>query len=171
MKRKIKRLELILLGVWLIIVISVVAYMAISKASFRFSQLDNQITVSQEKLSRLNAIIKQEKELNAEYEKALTGYNPIKDSDNLIQEIESIGRKLHFNIVNTKPISAKEDTAYKSYSLRIECQDDVYALAKFLNVLTEQLSSVSIERVQISSQNRNELPKISVIVNALVFKQ
>ena len=171
MKRKIKRLELILLGLWLIIVISVVIYMAISKASFRFNQLDDQITLNQEKLSRLSAIVKQEKELNAEYEKALAGYNPIKDSDSLLQEIELIARKLNVNIVNIKPISTKEETAYKSYSIRIEGQDDVYAVAKFLDILTDELRSVSIERMQVSSQNRNELPKVSVVVNALVFKQ
>ena len=171
MKRKIKRLELILLGVWLIIVIAVVIYMAISKASLRFNQLDDQITSNQEKLGRLNAIVKQEKELNREYEKALAGYNPIKDSDSLLQEIEAIARKLNVNIVNIKPVSTKEETAYKSYSIRIEGQDDVYAVAKFLNILTDELRSVSIERLQVSSQNRNELPKVSVVVNALVFKQ
>jgi len=160
-----------LLGVWLIIVIAVVIYMAISKASFRFNQLDDQITSNQEKLGRLNAIVKQEKELNREYEKALAGYNPIKDSDSLLQEIESIARKLNVNIVNIKPVSTKEETAYKSYSIRIEGQDDVYAVAKFLNILTDELRSVSIERLQVSSQNRNELPKVSVVVNALVFKQ
>jgi Tfp pilus assembly protein PilO len=171
MKRKIKRLELILLGVWLIIVIAVVAYMAVSKASFRFNQLDDQITLNQEKLARLSAIVKQEKELNVEYEKALAGYNPIKDSDSLLQEIESIARKLNVNIVNIKPVSTKEEAAYKSYSIRIEGQDDVYAVAKFLDILTDELRSVSIERMQVSSQNRNELPKVSVVVNALVFKQ
>ena len=160
-----------MLGVWLIIVIAVVIYMAISKASFRFNQLDDQITSNQEKLGRLNAIVKQEKELNREYEKALAGYNPIKDSDSLLQEIESIARKLNVNIVNIKPVSTKEETAYKSYSIRIEGQDDVYAVAKFLNILTDELRSVSIERLQVSSQNRNELPKVSVVVNALVFKQ
>jgi Tfp pilus assembly protein PilO len=170
MKKKIKRVELILFGLWLIIILAVAGYMIIAKASARFVQLDEGITANQEKLARLNAIIKQEKELGAEYEDVFSGYRPIKDSDSLLQEIDAIAKKLNVNITNIKPAAAKEEAGYRYYPIRIDGQDDVYAIAKFLNAICSQIRGVSIERLQFSSQNRDELPKVSIEVNALVFK-
>lgn len=171
MKKKIKRQELILLAVWLIIILVISGDSIVRKASSRFYGLDDEITINQEKLARLNAILKQEKELTAEYEKVLAGYRPIKDSDSLLQEIDAIAKKSNVNIVNIKPLSAKVEAAYKSYSIKIEGQDDIYAIAKFLNVLIEELRSASTERLQFSAVNRDELPKASITINALVFNQ
>jgi hypothetical protein len=170
MKKKIKRQELILLSAWIIIILVISGDNIIRKASSRFYRLDEEIAASQEKLVRLNAILKREKELNSEYEKVFSGYSPVKDSDSLLQEIDAIAKKLNVNITNIKPASTKEDAAFRSYSIKIEGQDDVYAIAKFLNVLTEEIKGVSIERLQFSAQNRDELPKVTTTVNALVFK-
>jgi Tfp pilus assembly protein PilO len=170
MKRKLKRQELILLAVWIIIILAVAGDSAVRQAKVKFNRLDEEIVASQQKLARLNAIIKQEKELNAEYEKVFSGYQAFKDSDSLLQEIGEISKKLNVNITNIKPSSVKEETTYRLYSIRIDGQDEVYAIAKFLNTLTRELKSVSIERMQFSAQNRDELPKVSVTVNALVFK-
>jgi len=160
-----------LLSVWLIIILAIAGDSIVRKASFRFYRLDDEITASQEKLVRLNAILKQEKELNAEYKNVLAGYRPVKDSDSLLQEIDAIAKKANVNIINIKPLTTKAEAGYKSYSIKIEGQDDVYAVAKFLNVLIEELRSVSIERLQFSAVNRDELPKVSITINALVFNQ
>jgi hypothetical protein len=170
MKRKIKRVELILFSLWLIIILAVAGYVITGKARAVFIGLDDGINTNQQKLIRLNAILKQEKELNSEYGSVFSGYRAFNDSDSLLQEINAIARKLNVNITNIKPVSAKEETAYRLYTIKIEGQDDVYAVAKFLNVLSEELRGVSIERLQIGAQNREELPKVNILVNALVFK-
>ncbi len=170
MKKKIKRQELILFSVWFIIILIFAGESITRKVRSRFSSLDDEITASNEKLLRLKAILKQEKELNAQYTKVLSGYRPIKDSDSLLQEIDAIVKKLNVNILNIKPASTKEEKEYRVYSIKIEGQDDVYAIARFLNILIEELRSVSIERLQFSAVNRDELPKVSITVNALVFK-
>jgi hypothetical protein len=171
MKRKLKIQELILVCVWLIILVLFFGDNVVKKASARFYRLDSEIAASQEKLQRLNAILKVEKELNAEYSNVFAGYRAIKDSDSLLQEIDSIAKKLNVNITNIKPESVKEETAFRSYSIKIEGQEDVSTLVKFLNVLTEEIRGTSIERLQFSAANRDELPKASITVHALVFKQ
>ncbi len=159
-----------MLSVWLIIILAVFGESIIRKASSKFSSLDDEITSAQEKLSRLNSILKREKALNDEYDKALSGYKPVKSSDALLQEIDAIAKKLNVNITNIKPLSTKQETAFQEYSIKIEGQDDVYAIARFLNVLIGELKSVSIERAQFSAQNHEELPKVNIIVNALALK-
>ena len=156
--------------VWFIIIVAVFGESIIRKAGLKFSGLDDEIVSAQEKLSRLNAIVKQEKALNDEYDKAWSGYRPVKSSDALLQEINSIAKRLNVNITNIKPLSNKEAAAFLEYSIKIEGQDDVFAIARFLNALIGELKSVSIERIQFNAQNRDELPKINVIVNALALK-
>lgn len=170
MKKKLKRQELILIGLWLIIILVVAGESLVRESRTRFSRLDDEIVAGQGKLVRLNAILKQEKALNAEYERVLSGYRPVKDSDSLLQQIDAIAKRLNVNITNIKPASAKEEASYKSYSIRIDGQDEVYAISRFLNVLTAELKGVSIDRFQISAQNKDELPKASITVNVLVLK-
>ena len=170
MKKKIKRQELILLVLWLIIISAIGGEFIVRKVGSRFFSLDNEITTDQAKLARLNSIIKQEKELNADYDNVFSGYMPAKDSDSLLQEIDAIAKKLNVNIINIKPASTKEEAGFRSYSIKIEGQDDVYAIAKFLNVICERIKGLSIERLQVIAQNRDEPPKVSIAVNALVFK-
>ncbi len=159
-----------MLLVWIIIILAVSGESIIRKAGARFSGLDEEIASAQEKLIRLNAILKQEKALNEEYDNALSGYKPVKGSDALLQEINAIAKRLNVNITNIKPLSTKEEAAFQEYSIKIEGQDDVYAIARFLNVLIGELKSVSIVRAQFNAQNRDELPKINIIVNALALK-
>ncbi len=162
---------LILVALWLIILLAVGIDALMRKTGSRFISLDDEITINQAKLNRLKAVLKQEKELSAEYDNIFSNYRPIKDSDSLLQEIDSIAKKLNVNIINIKPGTVKQEPGFSSYAIRIDGQDDVYSVARFLNVLCEQIKGLSIERMQFSAQNRDELPKVSITVNALVFKQ
>jgi Tfp pilus assembly protein PilO len=169
-KTRIKKRELILALIWLIIIGGIVADSVVRKAYLRFSRLEEEITLNEEKFLRLSAILKQSKEVNSEYEKVISKYKEITDSDNLLQEIEKIANKANINILNIKPTATKDEGLYKSYSLKIEVQDDISSLARFLYTLTEELKSIGVERLQINSQSRSELPKVSLLINAVVFK-
>jgi hypothetical protein len=171
MKRKLKRQELILLAAWIIILLPYFGFSMIQKVYSRYNRLDGEIAANKAKLARLNAIVNRERELNGEYQNAFSGYRPIKDSDSLLQEINAIAKRLNVNITNIKPASVKDEASYRSYSIRIEGQEDITEITNFLNVLTQEIRGVNIERLQISAQNRDELPKVSISINALVFKQ
>jgi len=170
-KKKIKKRELILFSVWLIIISVIFADSAIRNAYLKFSRLDEEITLNEEKLLRLNVILKQSGEVNSEYEKAIAGYKRITDSDNLLQEMENIAKKENVNILNIKPAAAKQEGLYNTYSVKIEAQDEIAMVARFLNALSEELKSVSVERLQINAQTRAELPKVSLLINAVVFRE
>lgn len=167
---RLKRRELILFGSWLIIVISVGGYLFLPRFFERQRRLDDQITLAEQKLARLRSIVKQENSLNAQYASALAGYRPVKDSDSLLQEIDAIARKMNVNILSVKPGPSKDEATHRSFTIKIEGQDDVGAVARFLFALLENLRSISIDKLQVSAQAREELPKVSITVNALVFK-
>jgi len=171
MQRFLKRKQtLILLGAWLIIIVFVIGDSAVRNIYARFGRLDEEISLGEEKLLRLSAILKQEQDVAAQYDKVSSGYKNIQDTDSMLQEIERLARKSGINLLNVKPTAASDEGLYKTYSLKIEMQDDVPALGKFLNMVSEEFKGVSIERLQINAQNRDELPKATAAINAIVFK-
>ena len=168
--RGLKKRELILLLVCLIMIFGILADNAIRRARHRFNRLSEEIRLNEEKLLRLKAVLGQAKELNSAYERTFSEYKEFKDSDSLLQEIENIGKIVRVNILNIQPSSARDEGLYKIYSIKIEVQDDVLPLAKFLRTLTEGLKNISLESLQIKTQGKDESPKASVLINALVFK-
>lgn len=169
-KRKITKRTWFLFLVFLLIYLSFLGKNSIHQAYINFSRLDDEIFMNEKKIFGLKAILRQAQQLSLEYEEFFSGYKGLKDSDNILQEIESIARKLNLNIVSIKPTLTKDDGKYKIYSVKIESQDDIATLAKFLYSLTEGLRSIGIERLQIKAQGKDELPKISTLLNAVVFK-
>ncbi|HOU36312.1 MAG TPA: hypothetical protein PK562_03495, partial [Candidatus Omnitrophota bacterium] len=88
----------------------------------------------------------------------------------LLQEIERLARKAGINLLNVKPTATKDEGLYRVYSLRVEMQDDVAAVARFMNMISEEFKGAGIERLQISGQAKDELPKVIAAINAVVFK-
>ena len=74
------------------------------------------------------------------------------------------------NIINIKPNLIKDEKKYKTLSIKVESQDDIITLAKFLYALTEEKKNIGIERVQVKAQGKEELPRISLWLNATIFK-
>ena len=168
--RKFKKRELILMGFCLIIIAAILTDTVIRGINLRFSRLDEEIVFNQEKLLRLNTILRQAKELNSQYERLLSGYKELKDSDIFLQEITGIAKRININILNIKPGLTKDEGLYRIYSIKIEIQDEVSSLAKFMHVLSEEVKSINIEQLQINTQGKDELPKASISINAAAFK-
>jgi Tfp pilus assembly protein PilO len=172
MVKLLKRKQtLILLGAWLIIIVVIAGESAMRRLYSRFGSLDEEINLAEEKLVRLNAIVKQAAVVDAQYAKLMSGYKNIQDTESLLQEIERLSRKSGINLPNFKPAATKDEGLFKTYSLKIEMQDDVASIAQFLIMISEEFKGVNIERLQISAQNKNELPKASAAISAAVFKQ
>jgi Tfp pilus assembly protein PilO len=170
--RKFKKRELILIWVCLIIIGISLISRAINRVNFNLSKLETEIALNQQKLLRLNALFRQSKELNSQYEKLFTGYKEFKDSDSLLQAIANIAKRLNLNILNIKPGITKDDGLYQTYSVKVDVQDDIYTLVRFIQVLTEELKSIDIEQLQIYAQaSKEELPKAGILINAAVFKK
>ena len=168
---KIKKRELILLSSWLIIIAAVFGDYLIRSTHRKLAELYDEISLTQEKLSRISGIAKQADVINAEYDRVASNFREIKDSDSLLQEISAIAKKLNVNILNVKPGQAKDDGFYKSYSIKIEIQDEMPVLARFLFTLTEELKSIGVERLQVNAKTKGELPKATLQVSAVVFKE
>ncbi len=143
----------------------------IQKTYSKFSRLEKEVALNEKKLFRLKEILKREKELDSEYERIVSRYKKPKDSDNLLQDIENVAKRLNVNILNIKPTVTKDEGKYKTYLIKIESQDDISTFAKFLYTLTEELKRVGVERLQINAQGRDELPKIVLLLNAVAFKE
>ncbi|MFA5101074.1 MAG: type 4a pilus biogenesis protein PilO [Candidatus Omnitrophota bacterium] len=165
-----RKQTLILIAAWLIIIVAVIGDSAIRNIYNRFGRLDEEISLAEEKLVRMNAIVKQAKAVDSQYAKVTQGLRNIQDTESLLQEIERLARKAGINLLNVKPTAAKDEGLYKVYSLKIEMQDEVAALARFMDMVSEEFKGVGIERLQINAQTRDELPRASAAINAIVFK-
>lgn len=151
------------------IVVVVMADKAVYNFYINFKSLGEEIEFNENKLVKLKAVSKRAEAINSEYEKTITKYKGLKKSDNLLQEISGIARRLGVNIINIKPSLTKEEAKFKTYSIKIESQDDVSTFARFLYALTEELKSVGVKRVEILAQGKDELPLISLTASATVF--
>ncbi len=135
-----------------------------------FNRLDTDIAAKEKELFRLTSILGQKQELNTEYDNVISRYAELDDSDKVLQEIENIARKVNVNILNVKPIANKDEGTHKIYTIRIESQDEVASFARFLYALTEELKRIGVERLQITTPNKEELPKITLSLNAIALK-
>lgn len=167
---KIKKEELIFLIVIVLIITFFLANTAARNAYFKFGSLEKEVALSEEKLLQLNSILKHSQEINSQYENLVTGNNVIADSNTLLREIEDIANKTNLMILDIKPGAVKDDGLFRTYSVRISAQDEILSAARFLNRLAERLKSVGIQSLQIKNENKNELPKITLLINAAVFK-
>jgi hypothetical protein len=133
--------------------------------------LDGEISAAEKRLFNLKLLLKQTNQLNAEYDKLTAHAKDAPYSDNLLQDIENIARKSNVSILNIKPSLAKDEGAFKTYSIKIESQEDLAVFSRFLYALTEGLKRVGVERVQVSVQKENEPPRIFLSLNAVAFKE
>ncbi len=169
--RKLKKKELLLISLWLIIILGVVGDFAFRSVFVKFGRLDEEISLSEEKLLRLKAIAKQEKGLERGYRNLFAGYKDIKNSDKLLQEIQNVAKQADATILNIKPVSEKDEGLYKIYSIKIESQDEIQFIVKFIQALSQELKGVGIQRLQIAAKEKQELPRATLVINAVVFKE
>ena len=169
-KRKITKRKWFLFLIFLLTYLIFLGKNSIHQAYTNFSHLDEEIFMNEKKLYRLKAILKQSGDLNSQYQEFFAGYKGINDPESLLQEIGAMAKKLNLNITSIKPALTKIENKYKIYSIKMESQDDVLTLAKFIYNLGQGLKNVGVERLQIKAQGKNELPKISMTLDAVVFK-
>lgn len=169
-KGRIKKRELILLAAFLVIYAAVLMDKFLEKVYNNFNKLEQEIALNEKKLSYLKTVLNKAGEINTDYDKLFSRQAGIKDSDKLLQEINNTARRLSVNIINIKPNLIKDEGKYKTFSIKIESQDDIETLTRFLFALIEEQKNIGIERVQIKAQGKEELPRISLVLNAVTFK-
>ena len=169
-KGKSTKREVILFVVFLAIYATVSMDKLIEKVYNNFNRLQEEISLSEKKLFYLKSILNWSSEINAEYDALFTQEPAIRDSDKLMQEINTIARKQRVNIINIKPSLVNENERYKAFSIKIESQDDIATLGRFLYSLSEEKKSIGIERLQVKAQGQEELPRVSLWLNAATFK-
>ena len=168
--RKIKKREWILALIFIIMIGIAAAEKAAGMLENASRGLDEQIALSEEKLFDLKILLRQTNRLNAEYEK-LTLKNAAAGSDNLIQEIEDAAKKENVNILNITPSVTRDEAGLKTYSINIQSQEDIADLFRFLSALSENLQRVSVERIRVNAQKKDELPVVLLSLNAVSFKE
>lgn len=159
------------MAIWVIILLIIFSDSLFKNMTFKSSRLNEEIASNEERLLKLNAILKQSKEVNAAYESTFTDYKDIGDSDGLLARVQEISTGVGVNIFNIKPAASRDEGLYKVFTLKIEGQDDIPAFARLINSLSEKLKGISIERIQVNAQNKEEQPRVSILLNAVSFKE
>lgn len=134
------------------------------------NRLDEEISMKERELAKLKRVLRRAGAINAEYDEAFLGYKGLRGSDNLLQQLGAAARSMDFNILGMKPALIENTALYRAYAIRIEGQDDIATLAGFLYKLTEGLKGIGVEQLQVKAQSGEELPRISMTLNAVIFK-
>ena len=171
MKKRLSKKEWNLLIICIIIISAMLADAALRQAYLRFSRLKEEVRSAELELGRLNRILGQKEKIESGYEEAISGLRQIRTPDDFLKEIENFARGADLNIRNIKPLDTKEEDLYKIYSVRIEVQDDILTLAKFLHSFTEELKYIGVKRFHINAQSKKELPMASLMISAVAFKE
>ncbi|HTZ11152.1 MAG TPA: type 4a pilus biogenesis protein PilO [Candidatus Margulisiibacteriota bacterium] len=169
--RKIKKREWTLALIFIIIICGLLTEKFIAFSRAGSGKIEEEIAQNEKRLFNLKLILRQTKQLNAEYEKLTARNKGVPYSDNLLQEIEDIARKSNVNILSIKPSVTKEEGALKIYSIKIESQADIATFSRFIYALAEDLKRVGVERVQVNAQKKDEPPRIFLSLNAISFKE
>ncbi|MFA6217008.1 MAG: hypothetical protein WDL87_05080 [Candidatus Omnitrophota bacterium] len=170
-KKKLSKKELLLWQVSIAVVLIIAADGLIRKAKTAFARLDKEISLSEAQVLKMQSVIGNKGMLESTYATINPGSATIKDADGFLKTIARYAKSSGLNIRNMKANAVQEKGLFKVYSVEIESQQPVMSLAKFLDVLNEEVKGVGIERLQISAQNQKELPKAILTVNAVTFEQ
>lgn len=169
-KRRATKREQFLFSILLLVFLAVLVKKGVQQLGVYVNRLDEAISINEKKLVKFRGVLKQAGTINSEYAQAFSGYKGLNGSDNLLQELGGIARNSNLNILSIKPALAEEAEKYRIYAIKIESQDEIAALARFLYNLTEGLKGIGLERLQIKAQGRDELPRISMTLSAAIFK-
>lgn len=168
--RKPTKREQLLFSILLLVFLAVLARNGIRQLFISSHRLNEAISVSEKEIAQLNGVLKQARVINSEYDEVFSGYKGLRNSDNLLQEIGDVARKLNLSIFSIKPALIEDTDKYQAYSIKIESRDEIAAFIKFLYNLTEGVKGIGISHLQINAQNRSELPQISMTLKAIIFK-
>ena len=170
LKRKLENKEWNLLIICFIIITVLLADIALRQVYSKLSRLNHQVTFAESEFIRLNRVIKQKEAVESAYSKAIDGLRPIRVSDDFLQEIEAFAKQAGLNVRNIRPLATKKDKLYKVFPVRMEAQDQGIAVGRFLYSLAQEFKGVSLKRIEINAQRKNELPKINVLFEAVIFE-
>jgi hypothetical protein len=170
LKKKLSKRELLLWQVSIVALLVVTVNIAGRQVKAAFMRLDKEILLSETEVLKMQTVIENKGVLESEYAKINPGAGTIKDADSFLKLIGRFAKTSGLNIRNMKANTVQEKGLFKVYSVEIESQQPIMSLAKFLDVLNEEVRGVGIERLQISTQNQKELPKAILTVNAVTFE-
>ena len=167
--RRWNRKEWILFSIWLIILGVFGIDSLFREVSVKLNSLSEEIALTEEKLARFHGVLSRRGSLDREHKKIIPELQRVRDFEGFFQEIERANKNTGLNILNIKPGISKNEGFYKTYSVRIEAQDEPIAVFRFLNTLTDGHKGVRIEQLKIYSPGKSQ-PKVSIVIKAVSFR-
>lgn len=124
------------------------------------------IGLYESRLVKLTRILKHAAMIDAEYKRRIASAEPFKDSGSLIQGIENLARKSGVNLLSLKPVQVRDQEGGGVSALKVEVQDAVPSVVRFLSLINGEISGIGVERVQLFSRNEEELPHAVFMITA-----
>ncbi len=169
-KIKFTKKERTLLLVWLIIISFFLVDTGIRRICRTMNRLDEEIKLSQEKYARLLTLSAQAENIDSIYSRVVRAMPALPDFEAVLRVIETVKKDSGIDILNVKPVTARDEGVYVLYTLKIEAQDEVADIAAFLFGFQQALPGAGIERLEINAQRIDQLPKATLLLQALGFK-
>ena len=170
-KRKITKKEWNLFLICSIIVAVLLVDASVRQTYNNFSRLDKEIKVAEDRLCRLSSILKHAEEIESGYGQIVAGLREIKTSDDFLKGIEESAKKSRLSIRDIRPTATRVEDLYKIYSVKLDAQDDLLTIAKFLYIFTNEFKGSGIGGLAINAHNINELPKVNILISTVAFKE
>lgn len=158
---RLKKRELNLLISCCIIIVTVIGYVVVVEPFWKkYVFIEDEIREKQVEFMKLRKMLLLKDSIENAYEKILPAISQDgSDEERLalfLKEVELTARSAGVYITNLKPLSIAQEDRYKKYSVRVEAEGKMNALASFLYHLPDSAQLISMEQLQINYLSREQ---------------
>lgn len=152
---RFKKRELNLFILCCIIIVTVIGYVVVVEPFWKkYVFLEDEIREKQVEFMKLQKMLLLKDSIESAYDKISPAVSHEgSDEERLalfLKEVELAARSAGVYITNLKPLSISQEDRYKKYSVRVEAEGKMNALAAFLYHLPDSAQLISMEQLQIN---------------------
>ncbi len=142
--------------------------------SQKFKKINSEIRMNEQQLAQGLRNLNHKEDIVREYQKYLpyikSKYSEGEEVAKLLEEIEGISRTAGVSIADVKPRPPKQVDIYRYYYIEIEVESSMEALINFLHQLGSAKQLYRVNRISISTKEKNSSSiKASILLTKVVI--
>ena len=140
-----------------------------------FKKTNDKIADIERALFKINKILESRPVVEKEYdviEQKFSNQQITKNvSTNILQNIKSNAAEAGLNVVNIKPMAAKEEGLYSEFDFKLETEGELKNFGRFLYNLVDSTYIYKVKYNQISAHSTTGSLKIQLLLSAALAKE
>jgi len=170
-----KRERTLVIGVASLVFASLLYIFLVEPVIKRYGGTGEQIEAKRLKLKKASKLLKQKEQVSSLFQE-LSGIvksgqgSQEEEMAELLSEIENLARESNIRISGMKPLSIKEISFYKKYTVEIDSEGSIEELMKFLHAVQASPQVLKVEQLELTSKSGAQGSlKVSLLINKLLI--